>query len=266
MDMKKRVVAVIPARLASSRFPGKPLAHILDLPMIEHVRRRAQLAKGVDEVVVATCDQAIIDTVTDAGGKAVMTADTHERASERAAEAMRTVKADVVAVVQGDEPALWPEAVAQVVQPLLEHDDLVCVSLLSPLESDADCANPNIVKAACDQCGQVIFFSRAAIPYYYRRTDEICPVYRETGIRAFRADFLQAYSVLPQTPFERAESVDLLRVLEHGYRILGVLTNHATLGVDHPEDILLVERLIRTDPAQRRLYEKILGRKIGVSR
>ena len=262
--MKKRVVAIIPARLASSRFPGKPLARILGLPMIEHVRRRAQLAKGIDEVVVATCDQAIIDTVTDAGGKAVMTADTHERASERAAEAMRTLKADVVAVVQGDEPALWPDAVAQVVQPLLEHKDLVCISLLSPLESDADCANPDIVKAACDQCGHVIFFSRASIPYY-RRKVETCPVYRETGIRAFRADFLQAYSVLPQTPFERAESVDMLRVLEHGYRILGVLTSHATLGVDHPEDILLVERLIRTDPAQRRLYEKILGRKIGVS-
>src|SRR4030067_2152436 len=262
--MKKRVVAIIPARLASSRFPGKPLARILGLPMIEHVRRRAQLAKGIDEVFVATGDQAIIDPVTDAGGKAVMPPDTHERASERAAEAMRTLKADVVAVVQGDEPALWPDAVAQVVQPLLEHKDLVCISLLSPLESDADCANPDIVKAACDQCGHVIFFSRASIPYYQRKV-ETCPVYRETGIRAFRADFLQAYSVPPQTPFELAEPVSMLGVLEHGYRILGVLTSHATLGVDHPEDILLVERLIRTDPAQRRLYEKILGRKIGVS-
>lgn len=255
--MKKKVVTVIPARMASTRFPGKPLVRILNLPMVEHVRRRALLAKGVDDVIVATCDEAILAVAAQYGGKAVMTADTHERASERAAEAMTHFTADVVAVAQGDEPTLLPADVERVIAPLLERDDIECVSLLSSLESDADYTNPNIVKAACDQRGQIMFFSRAPIPHYQKKGVS-CPIYRETGIRAFRADFLQTYWKLPPTPFERAESVDMMRVLEHGYRILGVPVAHPTMGVDHAGDVPLVEHVLQTDPAQRDLHERVL--------
>ena len=253
--MKKKVIVVIPARMASSRYPGKPLAMILDLPMIEHVRRRALLAEGIDEVMVATCDQVIMGVVTEAGGKAVMTADTHERSTERVAEAMQSLTGDIVVVVQGDEPLLLPEAIRQVATPLLDRDDLTCVSLLSPLESEADCANPDIVKAACDQRGYILFFSRAPIPYFQR--PGACPVYRETGIRAFRADFLQTYIALSETPFERVESVDMLRLLEHGYRVLGVPTEYATVGVDHAEDVPRIEHILKTDPVQQQLYRRI---------
>lgn len=253
--MKEKTIAVIPARMASSRYPGKPLAMIIGLPMIEHVRRRALLADRVDEVVVATCDQEIMDVVSAAGGKAVMTSDKHERSTERVAEAMLSLTGDVVVVAQGDEPLLLPQAIRQVATPLLQSDDLSCVSLLSPLESEADYTNPNIVKAACDQNGYILFFSRAPIPYFQRPGP--CPVYRETGIRAFRADILQTYAALPETPFERVEAVDMLRLLEHGYKILGVPTEYTTIGVDHDYDVPRVEHILRTDSVQRALYEQI---------
>jgi len=256
--MKKRTIVVIPARMASSRFPGKPLAGILDLPMIEHVRRRALLARGIDEVVVATCDQEIMRVVTEAGGRAVMTSDSHERSTERVEEAMGVLDGDVVVVAQGDEPLLVPESLQQVAAPFLEDDALESVSLLSPLESEADYGNPNIVKAACDRTGYIMFYSRAPIPFYQK--SGTCPIYRETGIRAFRKDFLHVYVRLPETPFERVESVDMLRLLEHGHRVLGVPTDYATLGVDHPEDVAVVEEVIAKDEAQRRLYERIAKR------
>lgn len=251
-----KVIVIIPARMASSRFPGKPLANIFGLPMIEHVRRRALLADGVDEVVVATCDQAIMDVVTQAGGKAVMTSDKHERATERVAEAMLSLTGDVVVVAQGDEPLLFPEALQNVAAPFFEYDDLTCVSLLSPLEGEADYSNPNIVKAACGQRGHVLFLSRAPIPYFQRHGS--CPIYRETGIRAFRADFLPTYVNLPETPFERVESVDMMRLLEHGYKILGVPTDYETIGVDHPEDVGKVEHILYSDSVQRALHERIV--------
>lgn len=254
--MKKKTIVVIPARMASSRFPEKPLAEILGLPMIEHVRRRALLAEGIHEVIVATCDRKIMDAVTEAGGRAVMTSDTHERSTERVEEAVRSLDGDVVVVAQGDEPLLIPESLRQVSDPFHGDDTLESVSLLSPLERGADYGNPNIVKAACDRNGYIMFYSRAAIPFYQK--PGTCPVYRETGIRAFRKDFLHVYVSLPETPFERVESVDMLRLLEHGHRVLGVPTDYATMGVDHPEDIAIVEDVIAKDEAQRKLYERIV--------
>ena len=254
---RQKTIAVIPARMASSRYPGKPLAMILGLPMIEHVRRRALLAVGVDEVIVATCDREIAEEVERAGGTAVMTSPRHEHASERVAEAARALHAEVVVVVQGDEPLLLPEVIQHVSEPFAEDESLVCVSLLSPLESEADYGNPNIVKAACDRRGFVLYFSRAPIPYFQRSFEGGCPVYRETGIRAFRAGFLQTYADLPQTPLEQIESVDMLRLLEHGYKILGVPTEYPTIGVDYAEDVPRIERILKTDPVQQQLYRRI---------
>ena len=253
--VKKRIIAVVPARLESSRFPNKPLAPILTLPMVEHVRRRALLCETVDEVYVATCDEPIRDVVQQAGGKVVMTAHTHERCTERVEEAMHSLVADVVAIVQGDEPLLFPQAVAQVVGPFLKDDALLCTNLVSPMESAEDFDNPDIVKAATDQNGFIMFFSRAPIPYF--RHHMPCPIYRQTGIWAFRADLLRQYSALPRSPFEQAESIDMLRLVEHGYRILAVPTSYATIGVDRVEDIAVVEHILRTDDVQRDLYGRI---------
>lgn len=250
-------VVVVPARMASSRFPGKPLAPISGLPMIEHVRRRALLATGAGDVVIATCDKSIFDTVTEAGGRAVMTADTHERCTDRVEEAMRHLEGNVVVMVQGDEPLLLPDAVTRVAQPLLERPEVVCTNLLSPLAGDGDLANANIVKAACALDDRVLFLSRAPIPFY--RKQVACPIYRQTGIMAFRADLLRTFSRLPETPFERAESIDMLRLLEHSLPIHGVVVDYPTVGVDRPEDVPLVERWLQTDGLQKALYERTLA-------
>jgi 3-deoxy-manno-octulosonate cytidylyltransferase (CMP-KDO synthetase) len=251
------VTAVIPARMASSRYPGKPLVPIFGLPMIEHVRRRTLLAEGVQHVVVATCDESIKSAVEAAGGRAVMTKDTHERCTDRVEEAMLALPGEIVAMVQGDEPLLIPAAVGMVTKPLLEDPTLDVVNLLSPLESDADYPNPNIVKAVCNLRGDLMHLTRAAVPCFRERTS--VPVYRQTGIMAFRANFLHRFSALPQTPLERAESVDMLRVLEHGIRIAGVVANYVTLGVDRPSDVALIEAVLRENAEQRGLFEQTQG-------
>ena len=253
--MKKKIVAVVPARMESSRFPGKPLARILGLPMVEHVRRRARLCEAVEEVYVATCDEAIEEVVRQARGKVIMTAHTHERCTERVEEATHSLEADVVAIVQGDEPLLLPQAIEQVVSPFLTDDELLCTNLVSPIESHADFDNPNVVKAVTDQRGFIMFFSRAPIPCFRHRTS--CPVYRQTGIWAFKTDFLKKYSTLPKTPFEQAESVDMLRLLENGYKILAIPTAYETVGVDLVEDVGKVEKILRTSTIQKTLYERI---------
>ncbi len=249
-------IVVIPARMASSRFPGKPLVSILGLPLVEHVRRRALLASGIDQVVVATCDASIFEAVQAQGGRAIMTADTHERCTDRVEEAMRSLSGDIIVMVQGDEPLLVPDAVERIAQPLRDRPEVVCTNLLSPLESDADLANPNIVKAVCAQDGRVMFLSRSSIPSYRKRVE--CPVYRQTGIMAFRADLLRHYSTLPETPFERAESVDMLRLLEHGIAIHGVVVDYPTVGVDRPEDVPAVETWLQGNPLQRALYDRTM--------
>ncbi len=253
------ITVVIPARMSSSRYPGKPLVSIAGLSMIEHVRRRSLLADGVDHVVVATCDQSIVDAVQASGGHAVMTKDTHTRCTDRVEEAIAGLPGDIVAMVQGDEPLLIPDAIRLVTQPLVDDPALDCVNLLSPLQSDADRANPDIVKAVCDQAGYIMYMTRMPIPHFRETVPVPVPVFRQTGIIAFRTAFLHRYSTMPETPLERAESVDMLRLLEHGVSILGVVADYVTIGVDRPSDVPAVERLLREDPAQRDLLARTLA-------
>ena len=247
---------IIPARMASTRFPGKPLAQILDLPMIEHVRRRALLAEGIDEVVVATCDREIIDVVEASGGKALMTADSHERCTTRVDEASYGAGADIVIIIAGDEPLTIPETIEQIVKPLHLNPDLECTNLLSEIKDVNDYNDINIVKTAADQAGFIMYYSRSPIPFY--RVERKCPIYRQTGLMAFRTPFLHRFTALPETPFERVESIDMLRLLEHGYRIMGVPTEEETYGVDHPKDIEKILSVLEADTRQHLLYNKTL--------
>ena len=255
--MSDNITIVIPARMASSRYPGKPLVSILGLSLIEHVRRRALLSTQSHLVVVATCDIAIKEAVEQAGGKAIMTKDTHERCTDRIEEAMEQLPGDIVVMVQGDEPLLMPEAIEAVFAPLLADPTLPIVNLLSPLQSAEDYANPNIVKAVCKLNGDVVFFSRSSIPFF--RQQVVVPVYRQTGIMAFRKHALTEFSNLSPTGLEKAESVDMLRAIEHGMRIAGVVADYPTIGVDRPGDVLLVEDAIRQDPVQQKLFQLISG-------
>ena len=250
------IIAVIPARMGSSRYPGKPLVKITGLPMVEHVRRRALLCKSLSEVVVATCDVEILEVVQSFGGKAVMTVPTHERCTDRVEEAARNLKADVFVTVQGDEPLLQPEWIDGVVEPFRKDPNLGCTNLLSELENKGDLANPNIVKAACDTRGRILFFARRIQLTHPDRAH--AQVYRQTGIQAFREETLHLFSRLAQTPFEKIESVDMFRLIEHGHAITGVVMDAPTYGVDRPEHVSQIETILREDPVQKELHERIL--------
>jgi len=246
---------VVPARMGSSRYPGKPLVQLAGLPMVEHVRRRSLLAKGINRVVVATCDEEIQIVVQSFGGEVVMTSAQHERCSERVAEAARGAKEEIIVNVQGDEPLMHPEHVEKVLEPF--RDPAVdVVSLLSPLHDDRDISSPAVVKAVRRVNGDVLFYTRSPIPYFIKKTE--CQLFRETGIRAFRSRNLQEYAKLPETPLERAEAVDMLRFLEHGISVRGAEVAGVTSGVDFPEDVAPTEKILATDPVQKALLKKYL--------
>ncbi len=254
--MKKKVVAVIPARMAASRFPGKPLAKILDLPMIEHIRRRALLCPVLDDVCVATCDTEICTAVTSCGGKAVMTKDTHQRCTDRVEEAAHGIEADIIVILQGDEPLFDARVISFLVAPLLEEEGVCCANIVSPMTQASDFHDQDIVKAALKRNGDIMFFSRAPIPFVRVKHD--FPVYRQTGMSAFTRDFLQKFSALAPTPLEITESVDFLRIIEHGFSLRGVVFAQRTIGVDRKEDVAKVEKVLREDTVHREIYRKIL--------
>lgn len=252
---KKKVVAVIPARMGASRFPGKPLAEILGLPMIEHVRRRVCLSKAIDDVYVATCDKVIFDTVVGFGGKAVMTRDTHERCTDRVEEAACDIDMDIAVVVQGDEPLFEPDVLTDLIKPMLADDSIPCANLLSVIKDEEDLNDIDIVKAVIDEKGFVMFFSRSPVPHMRVRVN--CPLYRQTGVSAFRKAFLHIYSRLSPTLLEQTESVDFLRILGHRYQIKGVIYNRDIVGVDRPDDVAKVEKILTEDQKQKRLFDRI---------
>jgi len=255
---EKKVVAVIPARMGASRFPGKPLKKILGLPLVEHVRRRVLLSDSVDDAFVATCDIEIEKTIVDFGGKAIMTADTHERCTDRVEEALHQIACDIVVIVQGDEPLFLPEVIKKLVSPMIDNDIIQCTNLLSIIDRDEDLLDEDIVKAVINTNNDIMYFSRSAIPF--RRVKNNCSLFRQTGVSAFSKTFLETYSKLEPTPLEIAESVDFLRILEHGLSIRGVVINDETKGVDRPNDVSIVEEILNNNPIQKQLYEKILKR------
>src|SRR5438093_2435756 len=218
-----RVAAVIPARMASTRFPGKPLADILGLPMIEHVRRRVELSGLFSTVAVATCDDQIMESVQSHGGKAVLTSSAHERCTDRVAEASALLDADIVVNVQGDEPLVRPEMFELLVKPLLSNSDLLCTNLMSEIVREDELNDRNVVKTVFDKSLNALYFSRSPIPSVQQRPSQRVLSYKQLGIIAFRKGFLLRFAALPPTPLEIAESVDMLRAVEHGFTVRMVL-------------------------------------------
>lgn len=241
-----RIVGIIPARMESTRYPGKPLAPILGIPMIGHCYLRSAMSELLDDVYVATCNQEVVDYVESIGGKAVMTADTHERASDRTAEAVEIIEAqtgaavDIVAMIQGDEPMLMPEMIDEAVRPIVDDPSIGVVSLMAPIGTAEEFEDPNEVKVVCSPDGFALYFSREPIPSRSKYDGDV-PAMKQVAIIPFRRDFLTTFNSLPQTPLEIIESVDLLRVIEHGDRVRMVETRFATYSVDTPEDLARVE-------------------------
>ena len=243
-----KVLALIPARLASTRFPNKPLAQILEKSMLQHIVERVQLCKEIDQVAVATCDQEIIDHIQGLGHQAIMTSDRHERASDRCAEAVtkleksENTKYDIVVMVQGDEPMTDPRMLSDVLRPFTDDPNLQVVNLYADIQP-GEFASTNCVKIVMDLVGNALYMSRAPIPVSMDGIER--PSGKQLGLIAFRRQALQKFTELTPTPLEVNESVDMLRFLEHGIKIRMQRTIYRTHAVDIPSDIAEVERLMK---------------------
>jgi 3-deoxy-manno-octulosonate cytidylyltransferase (CMP-KDO synthetase) len=248
-----RVIGIIPARMASSRFPGKPLAKIKGIPMIGHVYYRSRMSQSLKEVYIATCDDSIREYAESIKAPCVMTADTHQRASDRAAEATLKIeqaqgeKVDIVMMIQGDEPLLNPDSLDQAVSPLLADSKLNIVNLMAPITSAEEFENPNVVKVIVDLNGNALYLSREPIPSR-KKTKEPISMFKQLGLIAFRRDYLLKFYSLLSTPLEKIESIDMLRVLEHGDPLKMVMTHYESIGVDTPEDLIEAENKMAKDP------------------
>ena len=249
------VVGIIAARMASTRFPDKPLAKIQGVPMIGHVYHRSRMVRGIDDVWVATCDQSIMAYSASIKASAVMTRDTHERATDRIAEAVPLIEAqtgkriDVAVLIQGDEPMLVPAMLEELVAPMRRTDaggPPPIANLISPILSDEEFEDPNTVKVVCDRQGRALYLSREPIPSRKKFAGKV-PMWKQLGLIAFTRSALLEYSALSPTPLEQIESVDMNRVLEHGREILMVETQHRTVAVDTPGDLDRVNKLMADD-------------------
>ena len=246
--MSKKI-CVIPARMASSRFPGKPLAPMLDLPLILHVWHRCRLETKFDRVIVATCDQEIFDTIKAGGGEAVMTSGSHERCTDRVAEAIINTGLelsgdDFIVMVQGDEVLVNPDMLNDIIT-AFENSPARVINLISRIDRIEDFEDVNVVKVVADLKNRIVFLSRSPIPS--RSRNKNVPMYQQTGIIAYAPSFLEEFSALDQTPLEIAESIDMLRLIENGIQLDSVATEIETLGVDTPEDLERGERALAND-------------------
>ncbi|WP_027715696.1 3-deoxy-manno-octulosonate cytidylyltransferase [Desulfuromonas sp. TF] len=245
-----RVTAVIPARYASTRFPGKPLVDILGKPMIQWVYERTALSQSVNRVIVATDDERIRRAVEGFGGEVRMTRPDHPTGTDRLAEVAAGIDADLVVNVQGDEPLIDPRMIDQAVAPLKWGPGIAMGTLKAPIDSIEEYLNPNVVKVVTDRQGFALYFSRAPIPHPRDFAADLeshfsqIEVYKHIGLYVYRRDFLLTYPKLSATVLEQLEKLEQLRALEHGFRIKVANTRLTSQGVDTPEDLERVRTLL----------------------
>jgi len=243
-----KVVIIIPARYASTRFPGKPLADLWGKPILQHVWERAGQAKLAGRVIVATDDERIASAGRGFGAEVFMTRPGHPSGTDRVAEVAAQIEADLIVNLQGDEPLIEPAAIDAAIAPLLDDSAIPMGTLCCPIEDVADLANPNVVKVVCDRNGFALYFSRLPIPFVRDRGADTVR-HRHIGLYVYRRNFLLGLAKLAPTPLEQAEKLEQLRVLEHGHRIRVVQVSRVSPGVDTPEEL---ERLRAMGPPDRR--------------
>lgn len=237
-----KILCVIPARYASTRLPGKPLADIAGKPMIQRVYERAAQAKLPFAVIVATDDERVLAAVEKAGGTAVMTAKEHANGTDRLAEvAAAFPDADVIVNVQGDEPLIEPTLIDELAAVFETDEDVVMATVKTALTDAVEQQNPNNVKVVTDQNGYALYFSRSLLPYPRNQTG--VGVYKHIGIYAYRRSFLLQYAAMEPTPLEKTESLEQLRALENGYKIKVIASDAQFIGVDTPEDLARVNAI-----------------------
>jgi 3-deoxy-manno-octulosonate cytidylyltransferase (CMP-KDO synthetase) len=239
--MSMKILGVIPARYASTRFPGKPLVEIAGKTMIQRTYEQALKAKNLQKIVVATDDARILKHVIEFGGDAVLTADTHESGTDRCYEAMTKIegKFDFVINIQGDEPFIKPDLIEDLAAMLdFKTEIATAVKKISDYES---LFNPNVVKAVLTMRKQCLYFSRQAVPYVRGFEQETwldhANFYKHIGIYAYRSDVLEQISHLPTSPLENTEKLEQLRWLGYGYKIYATITEHESIGIDTPDNL-----------------------------
>jgi 3-deoxy-manno-octulosonate cytidylyltransferase (CMP-KDO synthetase) len=240
----KKTLGVIPARMASSRFPGKPLKKILGIPMLAHCYERALLSKACDKLVIATPDEEIINWALNHNIPAILTGHHHQRATERAKETLDILRKqgeqyDFILLLQGDEPQIFPDDIKNLSAAFC-GSELEVVNLVYPIDGD-DLDNPNVVKAIITNASKVSFFTRAHVPQSSHQA------MRQLGMIGFTIAALTQYTSLQPTPLEELESIDMMRLLENNYEINAVISSSPILGVDNPDDIVKAELMMAKD-------------------
>lgn len=241
------VLAVIPARFASTRFPGKMLADRTGKPLIQHVWEQARQARKVDRIIIAADDQRIMDAATAFGGEVVMTRSDHPNGTSRIAEvadALNLPDDAIIVNVQGDEPNLNPALIDAAIDTLNNHPDCPVATIASPFAIGEDPANPNIVKVVIDRHSRALYFSRSQIPFNRDQSSAATQPLKHVGLYVYRRNFLPTYIALAPTPLEQTEQLEQLRVLEHNYRIAVAVREAHSHGIDTPEQYeAFVERI-----------------------
>ena len=246
------IIAIIPARMNSSRFPGKPMKNIHGVPMIGHCYHRANLCQDLKDTYVATCDKVIFDYISSIGGKAIMTNSNHERASDRAAEAMLKIekstnkKVDIVVMIQGDEPMVTPKMISDSLIPFQIDTSVNVVNLMANINSIEEFEDPNEVKVVVNLSNDAMYFSREPIPSRKKSSGKLSML-KQVCIIPFKRDYLIKFNNTPETVTEIIESIDMMRIIENDEKVRMVMTDENSFSVDTKEDLLKVEEFMMDD-------------------
>lgn len=245
-----KILAVIPARFASERFPGKVIATLAGKPLVMHVYERTQWASLVTETIIATDDVRVVEALAPYNANVVMTRSEHRTGTDRIAEVAETSDADIIVNVQADEPLIAPATIDAAVGTLLGRPDAVMSTVRHLITNEDDVANPNVVKVVCDTAGKALYFSRSPIPAI--RDDGVFTSchWQHVGLYAFRREFLLKYAQMLPTPLEELEKLEQLRVIENGHAIVVADTEYTTISVDTPEDLERVKNILDAQDAK----------------
>lgn len=258
MSSPIRVAAIIPARMASTRFPGKPLFRIGDLPLVEHVRRRALLCRSFSDVVVATCDREIAEVVERYGGRCIMTASTHPAATDRVAEAAHHLICTHVVNVQGDELLVLSSDLERMVRAIEAEPDVPAWNAVTPIEQKDELSDRAVVKCVVSRSGRILCCSRDFSSLAEKLGADYEPIRKVLGILGYNRTFLSRYASLARTPMEVAEAIDQSRILEHDVMLRGVEFSHGYPGINEPYEVKRLTQVLEQDPTQRAILQEIL--------
>ena len=246
VSSSQKTLAIIPARYSSTRFPGKPLVDIAGKPMIQHVWERVRQTPSIDQILVATDDDRILNTVRNFGGEGVLTSTKHETGTDRIVEVVQEISCGLVLNIQGDEPTVLPADLDRLIKQTKNRKGTKVATLIYNITDKTQLNDPNIVKVTVNVNNIALYFSRSLIPYPRSSQSSICKIWRHLGVYLFQRKFLLEYSQWPRSNLEKSEQLEQLRILENGESILCVEAENETVSVDVPEDLVYVENLLKS--------------------